>query len=209
MKQLHYLSGHLWMHMKTDYKLHICIMASFLIGGVCAAVFTFTMPVLSCEELLLYLDDFFQNMHQKGADSVALFKASLFMSFKNFGLLLLFSLMVIGAPFIVAFTAVRSFMHCFTLFFLFRLYGIRAALFILAGMLPHYLLIIPCYWFLSVTCLKFTASLFKGRGDFKTCLSGYCARVIVLFILAVLAALLQAYVEPLLIRFISGLFINQ
>ena len=208
MKQLHDWPKHLWLHIKEDYKLHICILVSFLIGGICAAVFAFTMSVFSCEELLLYLDDFFQNIHQKGADSVALFKASLFISFKNFGLLLLFSLMVIGAPFIAAFTAVRSFMHCFTLFFFFRLYGIRAALFFLAGMLPHYLLIVPCYWLLCVTCLKFSTSLLKERGNLKNKLSGYFVRLVALFLLAVLAALLQAYVEPLLIRFISGLFIN-
>lgn len=194
------------LYLQADYKLYICVLASFIAGGIFAAVFALTMPEPACEELLLYLNDFFQNISQKGADSTALFKTSLLLNIKNFCFVFLFSVMVIGAPFIAAFVAVRGFMHSFTLFFMFRLYGARAALFFVVGMLPHYLLLIPGYLLLCVLCLKFSLSLTREKHDLKKRLLPLFLKLVGLFALTVMAALLQAYVEPLLIRLIAGLY---
>lgn len=208
MKQLHHWPKSVLQYIKEDIKLYICILVSFLIGGVLAAVFAFTMPALSCEELLLYLNDFFQNISKQGADSTALFKTCLSLNLQNFGLLFLCSVMVIGVPFIAAFAAVRGFMHCFTLFFMFRLYGFRALLFFIAGMLPHYLLLVPCYLLLCVTCLKFSLSLTQSKQELKKNLFMFICRLAGLFVLAVMAGLLQSYVEPLLIRLIAGVYLS-
>lgn len=207
MKQLHQIPRNLLLYVKADGKLYLCILASFCIGGVFAAVFAFTMPELSCEELLLYLNDFFQNMSQIGADSAALFKTGFMLNLQNFGLLFLCSLMVIGAPFIAAFAAVRGFMHCFTICFMLRLYGAKAILFFILGMLPHYLLLIPCYLLLCGICLKFSAALRQGRADLKKRIPAFVIKLFGLWILAVLASLLQSYIEPFLIRLISGLYL--
>jgi len=190
-----------------NIKFIICILASFTIGGIFAAVFAFTLPELSCKELLLYLEDFFRNMEHSGADSAALFRSGLLSNLKNFGFLFFFSVTVIGPPFIAAFAAVKGFMHCFTLFFMFRLYGVRAVAFFLLGMMPHYLLLIPCYGILCTVCLKFSLLLLHEKQELKKNISRLLLTLVCLFLLATMAVLLQAYIEPLLIRLISGLYV--
>ncbi len=207
MKKLNHIPRNLLHAVTSDARYYICILASFVVGGVFAAVFAFSLSELSCKELLLYLGDFFQTIDENGADAAALFKASLILNLKNVGFLFFVSVMVIGAPFVAAFVAVKGFMHCFTLFFMFRLYGIRTLLFFGVGMLPHYLLLIPCYLFLCVVCLKFSITLVREKHELKRILPRFILMLSCLFAVSIMASLLQAYVEPLLIRLISGLYI--
>lgn len=194
-------------YLQKDLYYYIYILASFIVGGIIAAVFAFTLPELSCKELLLYLEDFFRNIESSGTDSALLFRSGLLSNLKNFGFLFFFSVTVIGAPFIAGFSAFKGFTHCFTLFFMFRVYGIRAALFFLLGMLPHYLLLIPCYLCLCVTCLTFSLSLIREKQDLTKTIPRLLICLVLFFILAIMATLLQAYIEPLLIRLISGLYL--
>lgn len=208
MKKSHILPNAYRLYVKPDAGFYIGILASFIVGGIFAAAFALTLPELTCKELLLYLDDFFQNISRQGADSAVLFKTGLLLHAKNFGFLFLFSVMVVGAPFIAGFAAVKGFMHCFTLFFLFRMYGIRAAAFTAAGMLPHYLLLMPCYLIVCAVCLKFSVQLFCERYDMRKKLPRFILALAGLLCLAVMSSLLQAYVEPVLIRLIAGLYIT-
>lgn len=203
------LSRSLWTYIKKDSKFYIFVLAAGIAGSILAAVFAFTLPELSCKELLLYVNDFFKNMNQSGADSWALFRTGLLLNLKNFGILFLLSVMVIGTPFILAYAVVQGFMQGFTLFFMFRLYGIRAPLFCLMGMLPHGLLWLPCYLVLFVVCLKFSMSLLREKQDLRNRLLQFLILLIGLYFVSVMATLLQSYVEPVLIRLISGLFLGK
>ncbi len=207
MKKQPYLLKACLSYIKRDTKFYTWILIAFLLGGCIAAGLAFTLPELSCKELLLYLGDFFRNIEQNGADSSALFITGILENLKNFGFLFFCSLTVIGAPLIAIFSAVKGFMHGFTLCFLFRLYGIRAALFFLLGMLPHYMILIPCYGLLCGRCLKFSAFLLREKQELKRSLPTFLAGLIFLFLPATMASLLQAYIEPLLIRLISGLYL--
>jgi len=55
----------------------IIIAAAFLVGLIAAIVFGAQAPTDTVDELRLYLDDFFHNMDQSGADPVALLKRDL------------------------------------------------------------------------------------------------------------------------------------
>ncbi len=208
MKKTHVLSNIYMLYIKPDTGFYIGILVSFMIGGVAAAVFAFTLSELTCKELLLYLDDFFQNISRQGTDSTVLCKTGLLLHAKNFGFLFLFSVMMVGAPFVAGFAALKGFMHGFTLFFLFRAYGFQAVAFWALGMMPHYLLLIPCYLPLCATCLKFSIQLFRERYDLTKKLPRFCVLLVFFFCLAVMSSLLQAYVEPLLIRLVAGLYIT-
>ena len=186
----------------------LCILAAFLAGGVFAAVFACTLPELSEKELLLYLSDFFGNIRQSGADAGALFRESMLLSLQNFVLLFLCALLIIGAPFVAAFAAIKGFVHSFTLIFMFRLYGIKTALFFLLGLLPHYLLCAPVYLAACVLALRCSVTLGREKQDLKKTFFRLLLAFLLLFLGATMASLLQAYLEPGLIRLISGLFIE-
>ncbi len=194
-------------YVQTEIKLFICILTAFVIGGIFAAVFALSLPEETAGELLAYLDDFFQNMEQSGADASALFASGMRMHIQNFAFLFFASVMVVGAPLVVLFAAVKGFMHGFSLVLLFRLYNLRAALFFLLGMLPHYLLLAPCYAFLLAFCLRFSLSLFRDRQEVGKSVMHFVLILILLLIFAAMGTLLQAYVEPILVRLIAGLFV--
>lgn len=206
MKQSNHRLAYITDHIQAERILYITVLASFLAGGVLAIVFVFTMPELSCRELLLYLNDFFHNMSVQGADAQAVFYAGLWQNLQNICFLFLFSVMVIGAPFVAVFASVQGFMHCFTLFFMFRIYKAKAALFAVAGMLPHYLLLAPCYLALCVTCLSFSLSLTKEKLILTRKLTLFLGKLLGFYAMTVLSVLMQSYVEPPLIRLIAGLF---
>lgn|GEM_PF-1684508 len=207
MKLLHHGFEGLIPYWKADKGYYICIFVAFFLGVILAGVSVVTMPEATSKELLLYLNDFFQNIRENGADSTVLFKAGLMQNVRSFVFLFLSSVMVIGGPFIVAFAVLRGFMHGFTLIFMFRLYGIRTTLFFLLGMLPHELILFPAYLFLCVLCLKFSLSLSRGKQHLKAGLAQIAGKFLGLFALTFMAALLQAYVEPMLIQLIAGLYL--
>lgn len=196
-----------WLYVKKDISFYALILASFIVGGIVAAVFAFTLPELTCKELALYLEDFFNNMNQNGADASALFHSGIVSHLKNFVFLFFFSVTVIGSPFLIGFAAVKGFMHFFTLLLFFRLYSFRALLFLLLGMLPHYLLLIPCYLGICAACLKFSVSIFIEKNDFKKTIPRLLLILAAFFLVAIMTTLLQAYIEPPLIRLIAGLFL--
>ncbi|MBR5237051.1 MAG: stage II sporulation protein M [Clostridia bacterium] len=199
-------SGRARFFAEAEQKVYIWLGLSFAAGIVLATVSALTMPQAACEEMLLYLKDFFQAIGESGADSGALLKTALFGHAKNFVFLFLCSVMVIGAPFIVVFSGFCGFVQTFTVVFLFRLYGVRTLLFFCAGMLPHYLLSGPCYVLLFALCLQFSLGLFKEKQSIRKRVVSLLCKLGILFAIAVLSSLLQAYIEPLFIGLISGLY---
>lgn len=193
-------------YLQRDERLWLCIVIAAVLGLFASALYAFLMKESACEELHLYLQDFFKNISQSGTDGGALFKTALRTNGTNCIFLLLSSLMVIGAPLVVGFAAIRCFMHGFTLFLLLRLYGVRALLFFILGMLPHYLLLVPAYGLLCVLCLRFTLTLMHDKGDLKRRLFLFLGKTLGLFAVTLMAALLQAYVEPFLIGLVAELY---
>ncbi len=198
----------LWLrYIKQDARYYLSIILSCIIGSIIAAAFSFSLPELTCKELLLYLEDFFQSLDMSGADAPSLFTAGISLNLKNFFCLLFLSVTVIGTPLIASFAAIKGFMHAFTLFFMLRLYGLKAILFFLVGMLPHYLLLIPCYLIACGVSMKFSVMLLHEPQGIKKAIPRHVARLMALFILSIMAVLLQTYIEPLLLRLISGIYL--
>ncbi len=196
----------LFAYIKQEKGLHLCILLGVVMGLLASFVYVCLLPEASAEALKLYMQDFFTNISQSGTDSGELLKTAFFMNGKNFLFLLLCALMVIGAPLVFLFCALCCFMHGFTLFYLFRIYSFRAALFFLLGMCPHYLLQIPVYWVSCLLCLRFSLGLSQDKYDLKKRTFSLMGKLIGLFCLSMMAALLQAYAEPFLIGLIAELY---
>jgi len=188
-----------------SYEHCLWIMIAFGLGFVASAVFVFTMQDTVCQELSIYLQDFFHNIAESGTDSAVLCKTGIGMNFRNVLFLLLCSFLIIGAFFIVGFSVLGGFVHGFTFFFFCKQYGIKSLLFFLLGMLPHYTLLAPAYLFFLVLVLRFSL-LLREKHELKRRVVSLFAKTAVLFALMLMATLLQAYVEPALIGLIAGMF---
>lgn len=196
----------LWTYVNKEKGLHICILSGAILGLIASAIYAFLIPEASGEALKLYLQDFFTNIAESGTDSGELLKTAFFMNGKNFLFLLLCALMVIGAPLIFLFCGLSCFMHGFTLFYFIRIYSFKAALFYLLGMCPHYALQIPVYWLSCLLCLRFSLELTREKYDLKKKTFSLMGKLLGLFCLAMMVALIQAYAEPFLIGLIAELY---
>lgn len=194
-----------FLHYHTGF--YIILLAAFLAGLIVSVVFCVQAPEETVEELSLYIDDFFQNMQKSGADSLALLKTGCVMHGCNFMFLIVCALMLIGIPLVAVFAAVKGFMHGFTIFLMMRIYGFKTLLFILLGMLPHYVVLVPCYLVACLVSMRYAGSLYQGSHELKANTLQLVGSLCILFVIAIMATLLQAYVEPVLIRLISGLYL--
>ncbi len=197
---------HEYLHHHTG--LIIILVAAFLAGFIASVVFGMQASPDTIDELRLYMNDFFQNMHQSGADPVALFKTGFTMHTINFLVLTLCAIILIGIPLVAVYAAIKGFMHGFTLFVMLRIYGFKTLLFILLGMLPHYVILVPCYLLVCLLCMNFAGSIRQDAHEIKTNFLHFLIGLFVLFVFALMATLLQAYVEPVFIRLISGLYLS-
>ncbi|MBE7028229.1 MAG: hypothetical protein E7407_04260 [Ruminococcaceae bacterium] len=195
-------------HIKSNVTYYVSILCAFVCGGIVAAACVLGLSELSLKELSIYFDDFFKSINSSGSDSFNIFKMAVESNLKLYILLILLSVMVIGSPFIVIVSSVLGYSLFFTLFFVFKTYGIRAMVFVFGAMLPHQLILLPCYALTLLTCLHFSVSLFKVKSDMKTVLPPFLIKMTVLFLVSLLSALLEAYVEPIFLELMSPLFLE-
>ena len=196
------------LHLKENSSYY-ALGASLMVSGALLAVLcAFCMPELSYKELSLYLGDYFENFAKSGADAGEVMRFCVSESAVFFVCVLLFSGSLVGLPLLGILAVYRGFAFGFVTTFFFRLYGIRALLFLLASVLPHLMITLPCYLTLFSVSLRFGVRIIKQRTEIKSLYLGYFLTLLVLFGVAVLGGLMKAYIEPLLLRLAIGVFMG-
>ena len=195
-------------HIKSNISYYVLVLCGFLCGGIIAAACIFAFSELSVRELSAYLADFFESIGKNGTDSFEIFKIAVFSNLKFFIVLVLFSVMIIGLPFVLAMSGVFGYSFFFSFLFALKAYGIKGLLFFCGGMLLHHLITIPCFLLAIVISVKFSVFVFKGKSDIKSELLGYVLKMSGLFLFSVLGALLQSYVEPIFLELMAPVFVG-
>ena len=196
-------------HMVLNIRIYAIIFVAFSLGALVAAFSVLNITDGEEKELMLYLGDYFENINKSGADKVMILKISALDNFKTVFLAVMFALMVIGAPFIALICAAGGYSAFFTLILLFKCYGIKAILFLFAGLLPHWIIMLPIYGFFMANCLDFSLSVLNG-GKNKNQIGNLTAFLLTsVFVLLCLlcASLICAYIEPWLISFVAKIYI--
>jgi stage II sporulation protein M len=131
---------------------------------------------------------------------------------KTAGLLFLLGLTVIGAPLILAIVFVRGFVLGFTVGFLVQETMVQGLILSTTSILPHNLVVVPAILIGAGGALSFSATALKTLLGFSkdgiysqfasTTFLSLCSGL-----LFVLAALIEAYLTPILVHFGSGFLI--
>lgn len=195
-------------YMRENALCCIICAAALICGAMIGIAWAVSMPELDAKELSLYFADFFASFVQAGTDSAVIFTDALRLQAYFFGILLLCSGMIFGLPFIFIVGVGSGISVGFTATFLLKNYGMRALLFMLTGMLPHTLLMLPCHFAALCVCVQFSVLLLKERAGLKNRLISHFLILCALFAVAFAAVLLQAYIEPLLVSMIAPYFVS-
>ncbi len=183
-----------------NLKGYILILCVFIAGAVLSYVINVSSGIES--EIGLYINDFMSAVKNYGTDSDATFSAAMLGYINGIVILFLMSLSVAGSLGTLIFVFVKGFSYGIVLVSMFSVMETKAILLFFCLILPHALVMMPCFLAYSLFCLKNAYMLTKGAKDIKS----YIIKPIIYggFSLCFLSvsALIQAYVEPLLTRII-------
>lgn len=194
-------------HIKDNFAYYGISTAALFSGAVLAVVCAFSLPELSTKELALYFEDFFSGFSESGADAKLIMLSVIKTNALTFCLLILFSVMIIGTPFIVLVGVCHGFAFGFAVSFIFKIYGVRALLVVLSAIVPHIIIAFPCNVMLLAFCLRFCLSLKGDKNNIKKRMLSFLLNLAGIFALAFAGALMQAYIEPILIGLIARYFV--
>lgn len=186
-------------------KKCILFSAFFLAGLLLASVFC--DKAIPEEEIRSYIVEFIKTGRTVGTDGVKTFLLSMSQYVKFSFFMTVFSLTVIGIPLIFGMTILSGFSYGTVIFCLFRVFGAKAILLLLCAVFPHIIISLPCCMCLSCVSLENAGQVYEGNIKFsKTILYPlFCG---VLFLCAVsVAALVQGFIEPFLLKVISSQFL--
>jgi len=182
-------------------------LAFFMLGAVLGVVAIKALDPMEKAELLSYVQVFLTSLNNPGIDSLSVLKIALLQNLKTALLVWALGLTIIGIPIAFALVFVRAFALAFSASFLVS-EGPRGPLLVLLGMVPHNLLAVPALILMASYAVSFSFALIRERAYLSPAqlwnqvfkYTAYWSRLCGLFLLA---AVLEAYLCPLLIRLLS------
>jgi len=182
----------------NNIKGYILIIAVFFAGMVLSYILNISSGLEG--EIKLYIDDFLSAVKNYNADSETTFKTAMTGYIKVSCVLLLMSLSVIGSIGTLAYVFIKGFSYGIVIFSIIAIMEKKSVLMFLCLIVPHSMVLFPCFLAYSLFCMKNAYLVSKGIKDVK-------ARIVMPLVYGVfcvsisgVAALMQAYVEPLLTR---------
>jgi len=137
------------------------------------------------------------------------FAKSLFQNAKSVIIFWILGMTVIGtAPMVIAVGA-KGYAVGFTVGFLVKYYGLTGFLASVSGVLPHNIIILPCYILLAAAGMNFSQKLLMGTGNIKVSFVSYSALTAILFGIISIGSVVEGYVSSSLIKAALGIITRQ
>ncbi len=190
-----------------DNKAQYLLLAFFLVVGITAGTFTVSnMQDGAKEALRSYLSALFMSVQTSAVDFWKVFFHALLQDTLIFGCLAMFSLMVLGIPFIALVMAVKGFFVGFTVGVLALNLGAGGLLAIIFCIFLPNLVLIPCTLKAGVLGISTAINVFKTRHIPKTPADKFMIsrplllRMLCVYAISLAGVLIQSLLVPLLIK---------
>lgn len=202
----------------TEYiksnKRSFIVLTIFFIAGICLGAFMVNgLNQAQKEELMNYLQGFFVLIENQNIPSDQLFWLSLINYSKIYLLIWILGVTIIGIPLIYLSITLKGFLTGFSSGFIIASLGEKGILFEIIAFIPCEIIIIPGLLFLAVAAINFSMSIIKTKSPkglynflWRKAIPIYLITGFSTWITCILAALLEAYIVPVLIRIILPVF---
>lgn len=184
-----------------NLKGYILVILIFIAGAFLALLMNISSASLA--EMRLYVRDFISNVKNYSTDSLQTFLIAVKGYAVFLSIVFLLSLTVIGSVAIMGYIFVKGFSYGIFISVLLDVFGARWVLFFMCSVLPHIIIIVPCTVSYLLYCIKNAHGISKGVKELKQNTLAPFLYGILCFVLCTAGALIQAYLEPLLIRCVS------
>lgn len=183
---------------KNNLRGYILIIGVFLSGFMLS--YALKSSVGAEEEIKHYIEDFLTSVRNYSTDFNTTFRLAMLGYVESLVILYFLSLSVLGSAGTLVFVFLKGFSYGIVLISSFAVVGNSAIGLFFCLILPHVIISLPCFLGYSHHCFMNAYSVLKGVKDFKKrVLMPLVLGVVSLGFLSV-AALIQAYFEPILTR---------
>ncbi|ASS91810.1 MAG: stage II sporulation protein M [Bacillaceae bacterium] len=193
--------------LKDQSTVYLFVLILFIMGVIFGAIIVNSMSITQKEDLYYYLNLFFGQVSDgKLASSFEMFKQSFFHNTKYVGLMWLLGISIIGLPIIFIMLFLKGMVVGFTVGFLVNQMKWGGFLLSFVSVLPQNLLLIPVFLIMSASAISFSFKLIRQLFVKKfhdqpfRMFAGYAVTFSCLIAVILLAAMLEAYVSPILMR---------
>ena len=199
-----------------DLPLYLALILLFVTGLGFGAVATQKLSPVQKDDLANYISGVYTSLGDDDGQvyprGEVFYQSVMENVVKTAGILFLLGLTVIDAPVIFANVFVRCFVFGFTVGFLVQETMVQGLILSTTSILPHNLVVVPAILIGAGGARSFSATALKTLlGSSKHAIYSHCASTPFLSLcsglLFVLAALIEAYLTPILVHFGSGFLI--
>ncbi|MDF2672720.1 MAG: spoIIM [Clostridiales bacterium] len=197
-------------NIKENIGTYFTVTLFFAIGISVGAFTVKALDVNQKQELVTYLNKFFQILNNQTINKNAIFYQSIKSNFQTIFFIWLLGVTVIGIPFILVITSFRGFIVGFTITFLIQGIGWKGFILTLAAVLPQNIIFIPCLLIISATSLCFSIQAFRIKVRKKIVVSirsnifSYTTTILIMFGVMILGSLIEAYLSPYILQSLSS-----
>lgn len=200
----HMLGG----YFRQNILLYLIVFIFFVLGTTSGAFLVKPLVLGQQVELLAYLDNFINSLLNMEISTIGILKQALISNFKIVFAIWFLGLTVIGVPIIIVLIFARGFVLGFTVGFLVQEKGVQGIFIALLSILPSNLMLLPAIIVGAVSAISFSLLLIRGniRSSLMKLLQqfiSYTLLMTVIVILAGVAALIEAYLAPAMMKLIA------
>lgn len=195
---------------KENIGTYFTVTLFFAIGISVGAFTVKALDVNQKQELVTYLNKFFQILSNQTINKNAIFYQSIKNNFQTVFFIWFLGVTIIGIPLTLAITAFRGFVVGFTISFFIQGIGWKGLILTLSAILPQNIIFIPCLLIISATSLCFSVQAFKSRirkrivNSIRTNIFSYTTITLILFGVMIIGSLIEAYISPYMFQSLSS-----
>lgn len=196
-------------HFESNMLIYIILSIIFMIGISSGAITINMIDVEQKKELVKFLESFFKLINEDSVDNLMLIKQSFKNNLQTFILLWILGISIVGIPLVIALVLLRGFVIGFTVGFVVKELGFKGIIFSIFSILPQNIIFIPWIIVSSAFTLIFSIRFIKDKftkaynGNYINSAMVYTLIMSILFVISLSGTIIEAYITPILMRFIS------
>ncbi len=196
---------------KNQLSLYVFVSVLFVVGAIFGALMVNALTLEQQQELAQDVDQYLQLMNDgAGIGEAHSFWERFFFHSKWLLVLWVLGITVVGIPGVLALNFLKGALVGFSVGTLINQYAWKGVLFSLVSIAPQNLIAVPAIIITSAAAISFSIFVIKNRllrqtGELAPQLGSFTSTAMLMLILFAGAALLEAYISPTLIAWVSPL----
>ena len=200
-------------HIMEHSVQYFFLLLSLLTGIVAGALFVGALPKEKSNELMGIINNFCKSATNNELMAFEIFKTSAINNIRTVGLLCLCATSIVFVPIIYLFMVARGFVIGFTVGFMSLFFGFKGFALVSVSVLPQSIISLTAIMLMSIISLNYAVKKRKPHKnsfvklDDRHELILFTYSTLIIFAILIIGAAIDAFVVPVFVKAISGLYV--